>query len=116
MDFDLNEEQRAFREAVTGFARRHLADGALARAREPGYPWDVARLMAEQGLLGITVAEADGGQTDIFLHGKHYDIFWNVVPETPAEGNRLLRVIVRWPNVGKVKRVTLDYVGNETGI
>jgi hypothetical protein len=62
MDFDLSEEQRAFREAVTGFARRHLAEGALARAREPGYPWDVAGLMAEQGLLGITIPEADGGQ------------------------------------------------------
>ena len=24
--------------------------------------WDVARLMAEQGLLGITIAEKDGGQ------------------------------------------------------
>jgi alkylation response protein AidB-like acyl-CoA dehydrogenase len=62
MDFDLSEEQRAFREAVSGFARRHLAEGALARAREPGFPWDVAKLMAEQGLLGITIPEADGGQ------------------------------------------------------
>src|SRR5205807_1279114 len=26
------------------------------------YPWDVAKLMAAQGLLGITIAEADGGQ------------------------------------------------------
>ncbi len=62
MDFDLSEEQRAFRDAVSGFASRHLAEGALARARAPGYPWDVAKLMADQGLLGITIPEADGGQ------------------------------------------------------
>jgi len=36
--------------------------GARERAHSPDYPWDVAKLMAEQGLLGITVAEADGGQ------------------------------------------------------
>jgi len=62
MDFSLTDEQRQFDESVRAFARRHLADGALDRAHADGYPWDVARLMAEQGLLGITIAEADGGQ------------------------------------------------------
>jgi len=62
MDFSLTDEQRQFDESVRAFARRHLADGALDRAHADGYPWDVARLMAAQGLLGITIAEADGGQ------------------------------------------------------
>lgn len=62
MNFVLNEEQRAFCDAVRAFADRHLRDGALARAHDAEYPWEVARLMAEQGLLGITIAEADGGQ------------------------------------------------------
>ena len=62
MDFKLTAEQEAFRDSVRGFAQRHLAAGALERAHTPGFPWDVARLMAEQGLLGITVPEADGGQ------------------------------------------------------
>ncbi|MCL4760258.1 MAG: acyl-CoA dehydrogenase family protein [Burkholderiales bacterium] len=62
MNFDLGEEQRAFRDAVAAFAARHLADGALARAHSPDYPWDVAKAMAGQGLLGITVPEQDGGQ------------------------------------------------------
>lgn len=44
------------------FAAKHLAPGALARAHSPDYPWDVARQMAAQGLLGITIPEADGGQ------------------------------------------------------
>jgi alkylation response protein AidB-like acyl-CoA dehydrogenase len=62
MNFELSEEQRAFRDAVTAFASRHLADGALARAHSPEYPWDVAKAMAAQGLLGITIPEHDGGQ------------------------------------------------------
>ena len=62
MYFELTAEQEAFRDSVRGFAQRHLAAGALERAHTPGFPWDVARLMAEQGLLGITVPEADGGQ------------------------------------------------------
>ena len=62
MDFGLTEEQRVFRDAVQAFAERHLREGALARAHDAEYPWEIARLMAEQGLLGITIAEADGGQ------------------------------------------------------
>jgi len=62
MDFRLTPEQEAFREAVKRFADKHLAKGARERAHSPDYPWDVARLMAGQGLLGITIAEADGGQ------------------------------------------------------
>jgi alkylation response protein AidB-like acyl-CoA dehydrogenase len=62
MDFTLSEEQRLFRDSVHGFAQKHLAAGALARAHDPAYPFDVARLMAKQGLLGITLPQADGGQ------------------------------------------------------
>lgn len=61
MNFTLNEEQAVFRDSVAAFARRHLAEGALARAHSDDYPWDVARLMAEQGLIGITVPEEKGG-------------------------------------------------------
>ena len=62
MDFRLTPEQEQFRESVTRFAEKHLAKGARERAHSPDYPFDVAKLMARQGLLGITVAEADGGQ------------------------------------------------------
>jgi alkylation response protein AidB-like acyl-CoA dehydrogenase len=62
MNFDLSEEQKMFRDSVRGFAERHLAAGALARAHQEEHPWDVAKLMAEQGLLGITIGEHDGGQ------------------------------------------------------
>jgi alkylation response protein AidB-like acyl-CoA dehydrogenase len=62
MDFRLTPEQEQFRDAVRRFAEKHLAAGAHERAHASGYPWDVAGLMASQGLLGITIAEADGGQ------------------------------------------------------
>jgi len=62
MDFRLTPEQEEFRGAVRRFAEKHLAAGALERAHAAGYPWDVARLMAKQGLLGITIPEAVGGQ------------------------------------------------------
>ena len=62
MNFQFTPEQEEFRVAVRRFAERHLKAGALARAHDPKYPWDVARLMAAQGLLGITMPEADGGQ------------------------------------------------------
>jgi alkylation response protein AidB-like acyl-CoA dehydrogenase len=62
MNFELTEEQRLFQDAVGAFARDHLAEGALERAHAGEYPRDVAKLMAENGLLGITIAEEDGGQ------------------------------------------------------
>src|SRR6266481_81619 len=62
MDFHLTPEQSQFRDAVLRFSREQLRSKAKERAHSPDYPWDVAKLMVKQGLLGITVAEADGGQ------------------------------------------------------
>ena len=62
MDFRFSPEQEQFRDAVRGFADRHLREGALKRAHQEEHPWDVAKLMAEQGLMGITMKEEDGGQ------------------------------------------------------
>ena len=61
MDFNLTEEQAMFRDSVAAFADRHLRDGALQRAHSDDYPWDVARQMAEAGLIGITTSADDGG-------------------------------------------------------
>jgi alkylation response protein AidB-like acyl-CoA dehydrogenase len=62
MDFDFTAEQKQFAEAVRRFARQHLAKDALKRAHAPGFPFDVAALMAKQGLMGITLPESEGGQ------------------------------------------------------
>jgi alkylation response protein AidB-like acyl-CoA dehydrogenase len=51
-----------FRSSVTAFAAEQLARGALARAHESEYPRDIARMLARQGLLGLTIPEELGGQ------------------------------------------------------
>jgi len=68
MNFDLSEEHRAFADAVRRFAQDKLAPGALERAHSRQYPWDVAAMLAEQGLLGIAFDEADGGQGGALMH------------------------------------------------
>jgi alkylation response protein AidB-like acyl-CoA dehydrogenase len=67
MDFRLTPEQEQFRESVRRMAEKHLAQGARERAHSPDYPWDVAKLMAGHGLLGITIPEADGGHGGTLL-------------------------------------------------
>lgn len=61
MDFHLTPEQRDFQDAVRRYAEKELRDGARERAHSNDYPWDVARSMAAQGLLGITISEENGG-------------------------------------------------------
>jgi alkylation response protein AidB-like acyl-CoA dehydrogenase len=61
MNFDFTEEQKLFAESVRKFALAHLEKDALKRAHNAGFPFDVAKLMGAQGLMGITIDEADGG-------------------------------------------------------
>jgi alkylation response protein AidB-like acyl-CoA dehydrogenase len=62
MNFDFTEEQRLFAEQVRRFAQQHLEKDALKRAHDPRFPFDVARLMSQQGLMGVTIPDVDGGQ------------------------------------------------------
>jgi alkylation response protein AidB-like acyl-CoA dehydrogenase len=62
MAYELTEEQQTFARSVRRFAERHLMEGALKRAHNPAFPFDIAKLMGQNGLLGITLSEQDGGQ------------------------------------------------------
>ena len=62
MNFEFTEEQKLFADSVRRFALTHLEKDALKRAHDPRFPFDVAKLMSQQGLMGITISEADGGQ------------------------------------------------------
>src|SRR4051794_20855558 len=62
MNFQFTDEQKLFADSVRRFAEQHLKKDALERAHDPRFPLDVAQLMAKQGLMGITLPEADGGQ------------------------------------------------------
>ena len=68
MNFTLSEEHQAFADSVSRFAKDKLTAGALARAHSPNHPWEVAQLMAQQGLLGIAFNEVDGGQGGSLMH------------------------------------------------
>ena len=61
MNFDFTEEQKLFADSVRKFALAHLEKDALKRAHNSGFPFDVAKLMGAQGLMGITIPEEDGG-------------------------------------------------------
>jgi alkylation response protein AidB-like acyl-CoA dehydrogenase len=68
MDFNLSEEHKSFSDSVRRFAHGKLGVGVLQRAHSPVYPAEVAKLLARQGLLGITFAEGDGGQGGSLMH------------------------------------------------
>src|SRR3979409_436860 len=62
MQFTSPEEQQAFAYSLRRFALAKLEPDALKRAHDPRYPFDVAKLMSAQGLMGISRPESDGGQ------------------------------------------------------
>jgi len=62
MDFELDEEQRALRDAVRGLLKGY--DGERRRQvtdTDPGYDTDMWGRFAELGLLGLPFSEEDGG-------------------------------------------------------
>jgi alkylation response protein AidB-like acyl-CoA dehydrogenase len=62
MNFEFTQEQTLFADSVRRFALAALGKDALARAHAAGFPFDVAKLMSQQGLMGITITQSDGGQ------------------------------------------------------
>jgi len=109
MDFALNEDQRAFRDSVAAFARKELAEGALARAHAPEFPRDIARKMAGAGLLGITIPEADGGAggtlIDAVLAIEEICKFCPRSADVIQEGNfGAIRVLAHFANADQKKR------------
>ncbi|MGY2874192.1 alkylation response protein AidB-like acyl-CoA dehydrogenase [Marmoricola sp. URHA0025 HA25] len=66
MDFTLDEEQQALRDAVRGVLKQYdpSVDAEHRRevtAKDPGFDEDLWGRLAEMGLLGLPFAEADGG-------------------------------------------------------
>lgn len=61
MDFDLSDEQHLLTDSARAFAARELAPHAADWDREHHFPVEVIRRAAEQGYLGLYIAEDDGG-------------------------------------------------------
>ena len=61
MDFQLNEEQRMWQEAVRSFCDAELKPRAAQTDADSKLPMDVVKKMAALGLLSLPVPEDDGG-------------------------------------------------------
>ncbi|MCV0437462.1 MAG: isovaleryl-CoA dehydrogenase [Hydrogenophaga sp.] len=61
IDFGLDESIRMLRDSVRSFVQSELAPRASAIESANDFPKDMWRKFGDMGLLGITVAEADGG-------------------------------------------------------
>ena len=109
MDFILSEQQSMFRDSVAAFARKELAAGALARAHAAEFPREVAQKMAQAGLLGITLPEADGGAggtlMDAVLAIEQVAMFCPRSADVIQEGNfGAIRVLGKFANADQKKR------------
>ena len=61
MNFDLNDEQRMWKEAVHDFVDREVRPRAREVDEEAEFNWTAARKMGPLGLLGLNVPEEYGG-------------------------------------------------------
>ncbi len=61
MDFTLTEEQLMIQSATREFAQNELKPGVIERDTQQAYPEEQVKMMAEMGLLGMTVAPEYGG-------------------------------------------------------
>ena len=62
MNFDFTDEQKLFAEFGAQASRSRIWRRTRSSARTiRAFPFDVAKLMSAQGLMGITIPEADGG-------------------------------------------------------
>src|SRR5262245_48376318 len=61
MDFELNDEQRAFRATLRRFVEQEITPVATEWERTGRYPTEIVDKMREMGLFGMTVPERYGG-------------------------------------------------------
>ncbi|WP_166268931.1 acyl-CoA dehydrogenase family protein [Marinobacter caseinilyticus] len=61
MNFDLTEDQQAFREAARAFAEKAMAPHAAAWDRDHHFPVEVIREAGEMGFCGLYTPETEGG-------------------------------------------------------
>jgi acyl-CoA dehydrogenase len=77
MNFELNDEQRAFKEKCRAFARDVIRPAARKHDEEESTPWEVVKEARRQGLQGIdhlqaTAADGDGQMGAIAAEEMHW--------------------------------------------
>jgi butyryl-CoA dehydrogenase len=86
MTLDLTDDQRAFQQAVSGFATERVAPHASAIDESGAFPVDIVRAMAAEGLMGVTIATEWGGR------GRDY-VSYAIGLEALARSSAVLAVI-----------------------
>lgn len=109
MDFQLTQEQRMLQRSVEDFARRELANGALARAHVAQFPHELAEKFAVAGLLGMTIPTEEGGlggsMMDAVLAIEAVARFCPRSADLIQEGNfGAVRVLARFSNDDQKER------------
>src|ERR1700736_4903257 len=96
MQFSFTEEQQASADSIQRFARAQLEKDSLKRAHDPRYPFDVATLTSAQGLMGISLPAADGGQGGTLMDAViAIEQVAPVCPRSPA--------VVQFGNFGPIR-------------
>jgi alkylation response protein AidB-like acyl-CoA dehydrogenase len=66
--YQLNEEQKRFKESVRRLADERVEPRAKEIDQKGEFPWDIFELFRKQGYLGLCVPEAYGGQTSEHIY------------------------------------------------
>ena len=61
MDFQFTEEQRMLKEMVAHLADKKIRPNAAKWDETESFPWENLKILAENGLLGVTIPEKYGG-------------------------------------------------------
>jgi alkylation response protein AidB-like acyl-CoA dehydrogenase len=64
IDFELNDEQKAWQKKSRDFAEREIRPLSLKIDRDPShvFPWDIFRKLAQEDLLFLSIPEEYGGR------------------------------------------------------
>jgi cyclohexanecarboxyl-CoA dehydrogenase len=81
ISFAFTEEQEEFRLTLQRFAHDKLKPGYRERASKTEFPWDIQRLLASMGVLGIGLPEESGGT------GVADPVLLGLAAEALAEGD-----------------------------
>jgi butyryl-CoA dehydrogenase len=86
MKLELSEGQKAFQQQIETFARERVAPAASAIDESSAFPRELVGEAAKLGLMGVTIAKADGGA------GRDY-VSYAVALEALAKASAVIAVI-----------------------
>src|SRR5215831_18536909 len=98
MDLGLSQDEIALRDRARAFAQEVVRPRAAAIDRDEKYPWDIVKVLADAGFLGMTIPRAFGGQGRSFLDTV-------VVIEEMAKACTVTARIVVEANMGAISTV-----------